>query len=56
MIQQQTLDAMSIPRFERPGPLSEEVFDSVTEWMAEKGYLDRRPRRSGSSTDFGFLP
>ena len=55
LIQQQTLDAMSIPRFERPGPLSEEVFDSVTEWMMHKGYLNAPPT-FGQFTDFGFLP
>jgi ABC-type nitrate/sulfonate/bicarbonate transport system substrate-binding protein len=40
LIQQQTLDAMSIPEFERPAPLSDEVFDSITDWMAHKGYLN----------------
>jgi hypothetical protein len=55
LIQQQTLDAMSIPRFERPGPLSEEVFDSVTEWMVHKGYL-KAPLTFGQFTDFSFLP
>jgi NitT/TauT family transport system substrate-binding protein len=55
LIQQQTLDAMSIPRFERPGPLSEEVFDSVTEWMADKGYLNEA-LMFGQLTDFRFLP
>jgi NitT/TauT family transport system substrate-binding protein len=55
LIQQQTLDAMSIPRFERPGPLSEEVFDSVTEWMADKGYLNEA-LMFGQITDFRFLP
>jgi len=38
-IQQQTLDAMSIPVFDRPAPLSQETFDSLTEWMSDKGYL-----------------
>lgn len=40
LIQQQTLDAMSIPVFERPAPVSDEVFDAVTDWMAHKGYLN----------------
>jgi ABC-type nitrate/sulfonate/bicarbonate transport system substrate-binding protein len=55
LIQQQTLDAMSIPQFARPAPLSEEVFDSVTEWMADKGYLDTPPT-FGQLTDFSLLP
>jgi NitT/TauT family transport system substrate-binding protein len=55
LIQQQTLDALSIPRFGRPGPLSEEVFDSVTEWMAHKGYLNET-FTFGQFTDFRFLP
>jgi ABC-type nitrate/sulfonate/bicarbonate transport system substrate-binding protein len=40
LIQQQTLDAMSIPMFECPAPVSDEVFDAVTDWMAHKGYLN----------------
>ena len=55
LIQQQTLDAMSIPQFERPGPLAEEVFDSVTEWMADKGYLNEA-LTMGQFTDFSLLP
>jgi hypothetical protein len=55
LIQQQTLDAMSIPQFERPGPLSEEVFDVLTEWMAHKGYLDET-LTMGQFTDFSLLP
>ena len=55
LIQQQTLDAMSIPQFEQPVPLSEEVFDSVTEWMMHKGYLNAPPT-FGQFTDFTFLP
>jgi len=55
LIQQQTLDAMSIPRFERPVPLSEEVFDSVTEWMVHKSYLNET-LTFGQFTDFDLLP
>ena len=55
LIQQQTLDAMSIPQFERPGPLSEEVFDSVTEWMVHKSYLNET-LAFGQFTDFSLLP
>jgi ABC-type nitrate/sulfonate/bicarbonate transport system substrate-binding protein len=55
LIQQQTLDAMSIPRFERPVPLSEEVFDSVTKWMSHRGYLNEA-LTFGQLTDFSLLP
>jgi ABC-type nitrate/sulfonate/bicarbonate transport system substrate-binding protein len=55
LIQQQTLDAMSIPQFEQPVPLSEEVFDSVTEWMTDKGYLNEA-LTMGQFTDFSLLP
>jgi ABC-type nitrate/sulfonate/bicarbonate transport system substrate-binding protein len=40
LIQQQTLDAMSIPTFDRPAALPQEVFGSVTDWMKDKGYLN----------------
>jgi hypothetical protein len=40
LIQQQTLDAMSIPTFDRPTALPQEVFGSVTDWMKDKGYLN----------------
>jgi ABC-type nitrate/sulfonate/bicarbonate transport system substrate-binding protein len=59
LIQQQALDAMSIPVFERPAPLSEEIFESVTEWMADKGYLSGFPNKCPSLaefTDFTLLP
>ncbi len=39
LIQQQTIDAISIPVFERPAALTSEVFGSITGWMEEKGYL-----------------
>lgn len=41
LIQQQTLDAMSIPVFDRPAALSQDTFDSLTEWMGDKGYLNQ---------------
>lgn len=37
-VQQQTLDAISIPTFDAPGSLSRETFDSMTDWMHRKGY------------------
>lgn len=54
-IQLQTLDAMSIPVFESPEPLSEEVFDSVIAWMGERGYVSQPPSFE-SWTDFSLLP
>lgn len=41
LIQQQTLDAMSIPVFERPAPLAAETFAALAEWMGDKGYLNQ---------------
>ncbi len=55
LIQPQTLDAMSIPHFELPGPLSEDVFDSVTDWMTHKGYLNEDVSYQ-EFTSFGLLP
>ncbi len=56
-VQPQTLDAMSIPVFERPAPLPEEIFDSVTEWMHHRGYLDDAAAPSFVEFgDFTLLP
>jgi ABC-type nitrate/sulfonate/bicarbonate transport system substrate-binding protein len=55
LIQQQTLDAMSIPVFVRPEPLAPELFSSLTRWMREKGYLGRDVTLEEFS-DFSLLP
>ena len=55
LIQQQTLDAMSIPVFERPAPLAQDLFDSLTEWMTDKGYLNR-PISLAEFASFDLLP
>ncbi len=55
LIQSQTLDAMSIPQFERPAPLSQGIFTSVTEWMMDKYYIRQCPSFE-ELTDFSLLP
>ncbi|MGD9675450.1 MAG: ABC transporter substrate-binding protein [Candidatus Bipolaricaulia bacterium] len=41
-VPQEALEAISIPRFEPPAPLSPETFASVATWMQKKGYLYER--------------
>jgi len=55
LIQQQTLDAMSIPVFDRPAPLAQDLFDSLTEWMTDKGYLNQ-PISLAEFASFDLLP
>lgn len=55
LIQQQTLDAMSIPVFDCPAPLAQDVFDSLVEWMMNKGYLNR-PISLAEFASFDLLP
>lgn len=55
LIQQQTLDAMSIPVFEPPAPLPQELFGSLLGWMEDKGYLNQ-PVSLEEFTRFDLLP
>ncbi|MEN6369814.1 MAG: hypothetical protein ABFD77_08975 [Thermotogota bacterium] len=54
-VPQEALDAISIPHFEAPVPLSEETFAKVLSWMQKKGYLYDRLEYA-VVVDNGFLP
>jgi ABC-type nitrate/sulfonate/bicarbonate transport system substrate-binding protein len=54
-VPQEALDAISIPHFEAPAPLTEETFSNVLSWMQKKGYVIDR-LEYGAVVDNGFLP
>ena len=54
-VPQEALDAISIPHFEAPAPLSEQTFAEVVSWMQKKGYLYDRLEYA-AVVDNRFLP
>jgi len=54
-VPQEALDAIAIPHFEAPTPLSEDTFAKVLSWMQKKGYLYDRLEYS-AVVDNGLLP
>jgi ABC-type nitrate/sulfonate/bicarbonate transport system substrate-binding protein len=54
-IGQDVLDALSIPTFELPVALDEEIFSSVLTWTTDKGYTLLRPEFV-SVVDLSFVP
>lgn len=54
-INQEALDALAIPRYELPRSLTQELYDSVGQWMLGKAYVFRLPSFE-EMTDFQFIP
>jgi len=55
-INQEVLDALSIPYFELPSALEPELYESVAEWILEKGYVYSQLPSFDELTDFQFVP
>ena len=54
-INQEVLDALSIPYYELPSTLSEDLYDSVGEWMMSKAYTYTLAEYA-DMVDFQFIP
>jgi len=55
-INQEVLDVLSIPYYELPSTLSEELYDSVGQWILEKGYVYTLLPVYEDLIDFQFIP
>ena len=54
-INQEVLDTLAIPSYELPGPLDQELYDSVGQWMLGKAYIYTLPAYE-DMIDFQFIP
>jgi len=55
-INQEVLDALSIPYYELPLTLSQELYDSVGQWILRKGYIYASLPSYEDLVDFQFIP
>ncbi|MCK5827962.1 hypothetical protein KAH43_05485 [Candidatus Bipolaricaulota bacterium] len=55
-INQEVLDVLSIPYYELPSVLTLELYESVGQWIMEKGYVYYRLPAYDDLTDFQFIP
>jgi hypothetical protein len=55
-INQEVLDVLTIPYYEMPAPLLQELYDSVGEWMLSKNYVYPSAPAFEDMIDFQFIP
>jgi len=55
-INQEVLDALSIPYYELPSTLSQELYDSVGQWIVRKNYIYTLLPVYEDLVDFQFIP
>ena len=55
-INQEVLDVLAIPHYELPGLLTQELYDSVGQWMQGKAYIYTALPAYEDMVDFQFIP
>jgi len=55
-INQEVLDVLTIPYYEMPEPLTQDLYDSVGQWMRDKNYVYPAAPAFEDMVDFQFIP
>jgi ABC-type nitrate/sulfonate/bicarbonate transport system substrate-binding protein len=55
-LNQEVVDVLAIPYYEMPGTLTQELYDSVSEWMRGKNYVYPSAPDFDEMVDFHFIP
>jgi len=55
-LNQEVLDILAIPYYEMPGTLTQQLYDSVSEWMLGKNYVYPAAPAFEDMVDFHFIP